>query len=115
MGKEPVLKVVGKAEPRLDGEEKVTGKALYTIDVDLAGMAYGKILRSPFPHATLVKIDARKAERAPGVMAVVTRDDLTGFNAFFCAAFKNQPIVAVDKVRVIGGTHTARVSVGWAE
>ena len=85
MGKEPVLKVVGKAEPRLDGEEKVTGKALYTIDVDLAGMAYGKILRSPFPHATLVKIDARKAERAPGVMAVVTRDDLTGLNAYFGA------------------------------
>ena len=110
MGKEPVLKVIGKAEPRLDGEEKVTGKALYTIDVDLAGMAYGKILRSPFPHATLVKIDARKAERVPGVIAVVIRDDLIGLNAYFGAAYKDQPIVVVDKVRYAGDPVAAVVA-----
>jgi CO/xanthine dehydrogenase Mo-binding subunit len=104
------LKVVGKAEPRLDGEEKVTGKALYAIDIDLPGMAYGKILRSPVPHAMLVKIDARKAEGVPGVVAVITRDDLTGLNAYFGAAYKDQPIVAVDKVRYVGDPVAAVVA-----
>src|SRR5919197_6366696 len=104
------MKVVGKAEPRVDGEEKVTGKALYTIDIDLPGMAHGKILRSPLPHAKVAKIDARKAERVPGVIATLTRDDLTGLNAYFGAAYKDQPIVAVDKVRYVGDPVAALVA-----
>jgi xanthine dehydrogenase molybdenum-binding subunit len=58
MRKAQTLKVVGHAEPRSDGEEKVTGKAIYTVDVELPGMAHGKILRSPYAHARLVRIDA---------------------------------------------------------
>ncbi|MGH7773788.1 MAG: xanthine dehydrogenase family protein molybdopterin-binding subunit [Candidatus Binatia bacterium] len=101
MGKSETLKIVGSAQPRLDGKEKVTGKATYTSDIELPGMAYGKILRSPFPHARLVRIDTRKAERLPGVIAVLTREDVTGFK-LFGAAYKDQPIVAVDKVRYVG-------------
>jgi CO/xanthine dehydrogenase Mo-binding subunit len=102
MSKAQALKVVGRAVPRVDGEEKVTGRAAYTVDLDLPGMAVGKILRSPFPHAKLLKIDAGKAARLPGVFTVLTRDDLGDLNYYFGAAYKDQPIVAVDKVRYVG-------------
>ena len=54
MKKAQTYNVIGKAELRNDGAEKVTGKALYTVDVDLPGMAHGKILRSPYAHARLL-------------------------------------------------------------
>ncbi len=65
------LKSVGKPTQRIDGPERVTGKAMYTFDVQLPGMLYGKILRSPHPHAKIKKIDTRRAERLPGVRAVL--------------------------------------------
>jgi CO/xanthine dehydrogenase Mo-binding subunit len=61
------LRIAGTAVSRLDGIEKVTGKALYTGDIELPGMAYAKILRSHLPHAKLISIDASKAENLPGV------------------------------------------------
>ena len=93
--------VVGHAEPRSDGAEKVTGKAIYTVDVKLPGMAHGKILRSPFPHARVTRVDAGKAENLPGVFAVITREDQRRLG-MFGAAYKDQTIVAVDKVRYAG-------------
>src|SRR5919109_1366650 len=101
MNKGPALNVVGKAEPRVDGAEKVTGKALYTVDIELPGMAHAKILRSPYPHARLARIDCRKAERLPGVYAVISREDQRRLG-MFGAAYKDQTIVAVDKVRYVG-------------
>ncbi|HEY3302636.1 MAG TPA: xanthine dehydrogenase family protein molybdopterin-binding subunit [Candidatus Binatia bacterium] len=96
------LKVVGKSFPRVDGRDKASGKALYTVDIELPNMAVGKILRSPYPHARLVKIDASRAEQLPGVIAVITRDDLGALDFYYGAAYKDQPIVAVDKVRFVG-------------
>ena len=93
--------VVGHAELRSDGEEKVTGKALYAVDVVLPNMAHGKILRSPYAHARLTRVDASKAEKLPGVFAVITGDDQRRLN-MFGAAYKDQTIVAVDKVRYAG-------------
>ena len=55
---------------RLDGEDKVTGRAKYTYDLNLPGMLYGKILRSPHPHAKVVKVDLARAAAHPGVKAV---------------------------------------------
>src|SRR3970040_789942 len=95
------LKVVGSSLPRVDGEEKVTGKALYTVDIELPGMVYGKIRKSLFLHAQLLQADGGKAERLPGVVAVLTREDLKGLN-YYGAAYKDQSIVAVDKVRYVG-------------
>lgn len=63
--------IVGKATPRIDGFERVTGKAEYTGDVQLPGMLYARVLRSPHPHAKIVSIDTSKAEKLPGVKAVV--------------------------------------------
>jgi xanthine dehydrogenase YagR molybdenum-binding subunit len=57
---------------RLDGPDKVTGRAKYTYDITRPGMIYGKIVRSPYPHARIVSIDLSEAEKAPGVKATLS-------------------------------------------
>ena len=56
---------------RLDGPDKVSGRAKYTYDINRPGMIYGKIVRSPYPHAKITSIDLAAAEKAPGVKAVL--------------------------------------------
>ena len=68
-------KTVGTRPVRHDGYDKVTGKANYGADVNLPGMLYAKVLRSPHAHAVITSIDTSKAEAAPGVRAVVTSAD----------------------------------------
>jgi CO/xanthine dehydrogenase Mo-binding subunit len=102
MNAKQVLKVAGKEARRVDGIEKVTGKALYAGDLRLPGMAYAKIVRSPVAHARLVKVDASKARQLTGVIATLTRDDIKDFNYKYGATYKDQSIVAVDKVRYVG-------------
>jgi CO/xanthine dehydrogenase Mo-binding subunit len=113
MSKAPVLQVVGQAKLRSDGEEKVTGNAIYTVDIKLPGMAHGKILRSPYAHARIVRIDASKAETLPGVLAVITRTDQASLG-MFGAAYKDQTIVAVDKARYAGDPVAAVAAVDEA-
>lgn len=62
--------LIGKRHNRLDGPDKVTGRAKYTYDVNRPGMLYGKILRCPYAHARIVSIDTSAAEKMPGVKAV---------------------------------------------
>ena len=57
---------------RLDGPDKVTGRARYTYDINRPGMIYGAMVRSPHPHARIVSIDASAAEKAPGFRTAVT-------------------------------------------
>ncbi len=73
-----IYSVIGKSKPRVDGIAKVTGEARYTDDLVFPGMLWGKILQSPYPHARIVHIDTRRAERLPGVRAVVTGKDTPG-------------------------------------
>jgi len=91
---------IGKSVIRLDAREKVTGAAKYTVDLTLPGMAYGKILRSPYAHARIVAIDTSKAEALPGVLAVVTGKDLplVRIGPFM----KDMTVFAREKVRYIG-------------
>ena len=63
---------VGKSIPRTDGFDKATGLGLFTHDVYLPGMLYGKVLRSPYAHAKVISIDTTEAEALPGVEAVCT-------------------------------------------
>ncbi len=63
--------VVGKRIPRIDAYERVTGQAQYTGDIQLAGMLYARVLRSPHPHAKILGIDTSKAEKLAGVKAVI--------------------------------------------
>lgn len=70
------LKVVGHAERRVDTVEKATGQALYAGDLRFPGMLHARVKRSPHAKARIVRVDASKAERLPGVHAVVTGADL---------------------------------------
>ncbi len=63
--------VVGKKTPRIDAYERVTGQAQYTGDYQLPGMLYARVLRSPHPHAKIISINTSKAEKLPGVRAVI--------------------------------------------
>ncbi len=96
---------IGKSVRRSDYEIKVTGKAQYLGDMQVPGMCHGKILRSPLPHARIKNIDASKALKVPGVVAVITRDDIVsdeGIEPYYGPVFKDQTIVAVEKVRHVG-------------
>ena len=90
---------VGARVSRVDANEKVAGNAVYGFDVDLPGMLYGAVLRSPLPHARIIEIDAKEAMKAPGVRAVVTGED---FPFTFGGAVKDQPFLAIDRVRYVG-------------
>jgi len=72
----PKYKVIGTRPVRHDGVDKVTGRAKYGADVHPTGLLYAAMLRSPHAHAKIKKIDTTKAEKAPGVRAVVTAKDL---------------------------------------
>ena len=65
----PVL--LSTAVKRLDGPDKVTGRARYSYDINRPGMIYGRIVRSPYPHARVVSVDLSAAEKAPGVKAAL--------------------------------------------
>jgi CO/xanthine dehydrogenase Mo-binding subunit len=69
------FKVIGQRVLRPDGVDKVTGRAQYGADVQLQGLLYGKVLRSPHAHARIKSIDTSAAEKLPGVKAVVTHKD----------------------------------------
>src|SRR5690349_18477196 len=69
-------KVIGKSLPRIDGPEKVTGAAKFAADYFLPGMLYGKMLRSPHAHARVTRLDVSKAAAYPGVVCVLTYDDI---------------------------------------
>ena len=63
--------VVGKKTPRIDAYERVTGQAQYTGDIQLPDMLYARVLRSAYPHAKVISIDTSRAEKLPGVKAVI--------------------------------------------
>jgi CO/xanthine dehydrogenase Mo-binding subunit len=84
---------------------KVTGEARYTIDMTLPNMLYGKLLRSPYPHAKIIKIDSSEAEKLPGVKAIITGKDTPGGKWGLWRRFRelsDQQALATDKVRFIG-------------
>ena len=68
--------VIGKDTPKKDGPEKVTGRTRFLHDLEWPRLAHGKILRTPLPHARIVRIDTARARRLPGVIAVLTGDDV---------------------------------------
>lgn len=69
-------RVIGTRPIRHDGVDKVTGRAVYGNDVQLPGLLYGRVLRSPHAHARIRSIDTTKAEKLPGVFAVITSADI---------------------------------------
>src|SRR6201996_7244036 len=72
-------KWIGQRTIRPDGMDKVTGRAQFAADTSMPGMIWGKVLRSPHPHARIKSINTKKAEALPGVKAVVTSKDVVDF------------------------------------
>ena len=95
-----MTQVVGKPTPRVEGELKVTGKALYSADMTLPDGLWGKCLRSPIPYGRIKRIDISKALNVPGVKAVITGQDVAGLRIGRC--IYDTPIVADGVVRFIG-------------
>jgi CO/xanthine dehydrogenase Mo-binding subunit len=93
-------RILGVPSPRVEGEEKVGGKAVYAMDMVLPGMLWVKVLRSSLPHARITKIDAHKARAVPGVHLVLTGEDFTG--ARIGKKIVDMPILADGVVRYIG-------------
>ena len=89
---------VGRSVPRLDGPAKVKGEALYTGDIVLPRMVYGKIKRSPYAHAIIKNIDYSKALKLPGVLAVITGDEAPN-KWGIVPQTANETALAVGKVR----------------
>jgi CO/xanthine dehydrogenase Mo-binding subunit len=94
--------VVNHSVPREDGFAKVTGRAVYASDIRLDGMAYAKVARSPYAHARIVSMNVAEAARQPGVLAVLTGDDLQGIDPYYGHAVKDHPLLAIGKVRFLG-------------
>ena len=94
--------VIGKRLPRIDGLAKAMGSAKYAGDMALPMMLYGKILRSPLPHARIVNIDTTLAEQLPGVRGIITAKDFGGFRRGMLPNTRDEGALASDKVRYIG-------------
>src|SRR5579884_179618 len=75
-GRVATYSTIGQPVPRIEGPDKVTGATRYAADVLLPGTLWCKVLRSPLPHARIVRIDTRRAAALPGVRAVLTGADL---------------------------------------
>ena len=92
--------VVGKRVASEGGQGKVSGQTMYPADIVLPGMLWGKVLRSPLPHARILSIDTSRAERVPGVRAVITGKDTAGMRVG--RLIYDVPSLAEDKVRFVG-------------
>ena len=94
--------IVGKPVDRRDAVQKVTGRALHVGNMEPPGLLHVAVLRSPHPHARIVRIDKSRAEAGAGVAAVLTGADIAampGITPYHGPAFADQPVLAIDRVR----------------
>ncbi len=105
------LAVVSKGVPRYDGPDKVSGRAVYTADMKLPGMLYGKILGSSVAHGLIQKIDVSKARALPGVVDVLTGADVTDTRYGVSPARYDEHILAKQRVRYLGDEVAAVLAV----
>lgn len=103
---------IGKSLPRVEGKAKVTGKVEYVMNMVMPEMLHIKILRSTVPHGLIKSIDKTEAEKIPGVLRVITGEDLKtmDINHYYGPAFRDQPVLAMDKVRYVGDPVAAVVA-----
>src|SRR5207248_4656445 len=94
-------RIIGSARPKVDAYGKVSGRALYVDDIMLPRMLYGRLLRSPHPHARIISIDTRRALELPGVLAVITGEDLPQRFGILPSS-QDEYALAIDKVRYVG-------------
>jgi len=94
--------VIGKRLPKKDAPDKATGRAIYTDDIILPNMIYGKLLLSPLPHAKIRSIDTKRAKALPGVKAILIGADVPDITWGTSPARYDENILAQNKVRYVG-------------
>ena len=94
------LRSVGVPSPRIEGEEKVGGKALYAVDVMLPNLLWVKVLRSPIAHGRIKKIDSAEAQKLPEVKVILNGQDIAGTK--IGKKIVDMPLLAEGVVRYIG-------------
>src|ERR1044072_8497447 len=103
------LTVIGNPVHRVDAEEQRTGSAVHGYDIVLPNMLYGKPLFSTRAHARIKRINTEKAKKLPGVVAVVTGEDIPWTHG---ESVKDKPFLAQGKVRFIGEPVAAGAAAG---
>jgi len=99
-GNKMKLNIVGNPLGRIEGPEKVGGETLYTADIRLPGMLWGRCLRSPHAHARIVRVNTDRAKKVKGVVAVLTGGDVQPFRVGL--SLQDTPLLAQKKVRFMG-------------
>jgi 4-hydroxybenzoyl-CoA reductase subunit alpha len=105
--------IIGKPTAMIDAAEKTTGGGKYTDDLTVPGMLVGKILHSPFPHARIKRIDASRAEKLDGVVAVVIGKDAPNPYGILPVGH-DEHALALDKVRYVGDNVACVVAISEA-
>jgi 4-hydroxybenzoyl-CoA reductase subunit alpha len=98
----PKFSIVGQSLPKIDAWAKVIGETRFADDMALPRMAHGRLLRSPHPHARITRIDTRRAQAVPGVLAVITGRDLPPVKFGILPVSQDEEALCVEKVRMIG-------------
>ena len=105
------LRIIGQPTPAVEGAAKVTAEARYLEDLQTPGMLYGKIVRSPLPHARILDIDTSRAERLPGVISVITARDLPDIKFSFVPEYADKtPLCAPGRTVRYAGDEVAAVA-----
>ena len=97
----PAYNIIGTSLPKVDAPERVTGKATYGADLNLPGMLWAKLVRSPHAHARIKKIDTRKASAVPGVKAIITAKDLPSLPKGATAPLVGEVSIDMSAIREI--------------
>jgi CO/xanthine dehydrogenase Mo-binding subunit len=93
---------IGTRMPRIDAPSKATGEAEFTADLMLPRMLHAKVLRSPYPHARIMRIDISEAEKLSGVKAIITGRDTAGVKWGVFRYTRDQELLPTEKVRYVG-------------
>ena len=104
---------IGKRIPKTDSRYMVTGEAKYLDDIKLPGMLFGKILRSPYPHAKILAVDTSAAEKLSGVAAVITAEDTEKVTFCHLPVTPNKMALNYERSRFIGDEVAAVAAVDW--
>jgi CO/xanthine dehydrogenase Mo-binding subunit len=93
---------IGTRMPRIDAPSKATGEAKFTADLMLPRMLHAKVLRSPYPHARIMRIDISEAEKLSGVKAIITGRDTAGVKWGVFRYTRDQELLPTERVRYVG-------------
>ena len=96
------FRLIGQRAPRVDSRVRVTGDVKFAADLSFPRMLVGKVLRSPYAHARITRIDTSRAEKLPGVKAIITGQDTAGEKWGVFPYTRDMQMLQTEKVRYVG-------------